>query len=69
MTRERIEKLSTLFLAIFSTGLAAQLATVGMAPQQWLGALAAVCGSIGLALAVRLWPMTPVEARGTVSGD
>lgn len=62
MTREKAEKLGTLFLAVFSTGLAAQLASVGMEPLQWAGATAAVLGSIGIAAAVRLWPQ-PAEAE------
>jgi hypothetical protein len=69
MTREKIEKLSTLFLAVFCTGLAAQLATVGMAPLQWIGAALAVTGSIGLALAVRVWREAPAQARRASSTD
>jgi len=70
MTRDKIEKLSTLFLAVFSTGLAAQLASVGMEPAQWAGAAAAVSGSIGLALAVRLWPQPQqAPARDQSSRD
>ncbi len=61
MRREKIEKLGSLFTAVFSTGLALQLASVGMEPRQWLGAALAVSGSLGLALAVRAWPH-PVEA-------
>jgi hypothetical protein len=68
MPREKIEKLSTLFLAVFSTGLAVQLASAGMQPQQWIGAAAAVCGSLGLALAVRLWPQ-PAPVRRPASRD
>ena len=46
MTREKTEKLGTLFLAVFSTGLAAQFATAGdMSAVQWLGATAAALGS------------------------
>jgi len=56
MQREKAEKLGSLFLAVFSTGLAAQLASVGMSPTQWLGAAIAVAGSLGVAAAVRLWP-------------
>jgi hypothetical protein len=62
MDREKIEKLGTLFVAVFSTGLALQLAADGMAPRQWVGALLAVIGSLALALAVRAWPH-PAEAR------
>ena len=60
MIPEKAEKLSTLFLAVFSTGLAAQLALDGMGPAQWAGAAAAVLGSLSCAVLVRVWPQ---EAR------
>jgi hypothetical protein len=58
MNRDRIEKLGTLFLAVFSTALAAQLVSTGImeAPIQWAGAVAAVLGSITIAVLVRVWP-------------
>jgi hypothetical protein len=56
MSREKTEKLGSLFLAVFSVGLATQLAHDGMATTQWLGAAAAVLGSIATAVAVRVWP-------------
>ena len=46
MDRERAERLGTLFLAVFSTGLAARFAEDGLAAAQWPGALAAVLGSL-----------------------
>jgi hypothetical protein len=64
MSREKTEKLGSLFLAVFSTGLAAQLATGGMEPGQWLGAAAAVLGSVSMAVAVRVWPR-PAPAIAT----
>jgi hypothetical protein len=63
MTRDKTEKLGTLFLAVFSTGLAAQLAAAGgLEPTQWLGAAAATLGSVGIAVAVRVWRQ-PEPAR------
>lgn len=57
MLRHQIEKLASLFLAVFSTGLASQLARVGgMGHLQWLGAAVAILGSLGLAAGVRIWP-------------
>ena len=57
MTRDKVEKLGTLFLAVFSTGLAAQLASVGaLESTEWLWATVATLGSIAAAVAVRLWP-------------
>lgn len=64
MSRDRIEKLGTLFLAVFSTALAAQLVSTGImdAPTQWAGAVAAVLGSLGIAVIVRVWPQ-PEQAK------
>jgi hypothetical protein len=62
MSREKTEKLGSLFLAVFSTGLAAQLATGGMEADQWFGAAAAVLGSISMAVAVRVWPQPQAVA-------
>jgi hypothetical protein len=64
MDRARAERLSTLFLAVFSTGLAARFAADGLAPGQWPGALAAVLGSLAVAAVVRIWPRPqPVRSR------
>jgi hypothetical protein len=63
MHREKIEKLATLFLAIFSSGLAAQLASVGaLESVEWIGAAVATLGSVGLAVGVRIWPQPAVAA-------
>lgn len=63
MDRAKAEKLGSLFLAVFSTGLAAQLATAhGMQPMQWIGAAAAVAGSLAIAVAVRVWPQPQPQA-------
>lgn len=60
MSREKTEKLGSLFLTVFSAGLAAQLAADGMETTQWLGAAAAVLGSVAMAVAVRVWPRPQV---------
>lgn len=65
MDRAQFEKLGTLFLAIFSSGLTLQLATDGMSPAQWAGGLAAVAGSLALAATVRLWP-EPIQAQAKI---
>lgn len=64
MSRDRIEKLGTLFLAVFSIALSAQLLSTGIleAPAQWAGAVAAVLGSITIAVVVRVWPQ-PAQAK------
>ena len=66
MSRQKAEKLGTLFLAVFSTGLVAQFATTsGLEPQQWFGAAAAVLGSLSAAVVVRVWRQ-PEPQRVTV---
>jgi len=55
MTRDSIEKLGTIFLAVFSTGLALVLASE-MNPVQRFGALVAVSASLALSVVVRRWP-------------
>lgn len=57
MTADKAEKLGSLFLAVFSVGLTAQLASVGMLHGvQWIGAGLASLGSVAIAVAVRVWP-------------
>lgn len=69
MSRAKAEKLGTLFLAVFSTGLVAQFATTtGLEPQQWFGASAAVLGSLSAALMVRIWRQ-PEPQRAAVRKD
>jgi len=68
MIRERAEKLATLFLALFSTGLALQMASVGaLHSTAWFGAVIAILGSVGLAVGVRLWPQ-PTRAEANRRG-
>jgi hypothetical protein len=63
MTSDRAEKLATLFLAIFSTALAAQLAVDGALRGQGLAGAAVAClGSVALAVAVRVWPQPAAAA-------
>ena len=49
---------------LLSGASAGHYAAMGMNAQQWLGAAAAVFGSVGLAVAVRIWP-TAEKARVT----
>jgi hypothetical protein len=55
MISEKAEKLGSIFLAVFATGLAAVMAADGMGPMQKLGAGLAVAASMSLAIAVRVW--------------
>jgi hypothetical protein len=43
-------------LVITSGGLAGHYASMGMNGVQWAGAIAAVLGSVTVAVAVRVWP-------------
>jgi hypothetical protein len=53
---------ATVSLVIISGGLAGHYAAIGMTPVQWAGAVAAVLGSVTLAVAVRVWPL-PQKAK------
>ena len=63
MERERIERLATLFLAVFSTGLALVMAEQLGGPAQRIGAVLAVAGSLCLAMIVRTWPVAAKVAN------
>ena len=63
MTRQKVENFGSLFLAVFTIGLSAQLGLDGMSPLQWGGAAAAVGGSLALAWAVRAWPSNRAQQR------
>lgn len=56
MTRAKAVELGSFLLVILSAGLTGAYAAEGMAPAQWLGAAAAVFGSVVIAVAVRVWP-------------
>lgn len=49
-------------LVIASGGMAGHYASLGMNGIQWAGAIAAVLGSVTVAVAVRVWP-TPQKAK------
>lgn len=49
-------------MVFISGGLAGHYASLGMSPAQWVGAAAAVLGSVTLAVAVRVWP-APAKAK------
>jgi hypothetical protein len=54
--REKFEKLGSIFLVVFTTGLAVVLAADGMERGQWFGSLLAIVASMTLAVTVRAWP-------------
>jgi len=49
-------------LVFASGGMAGHYASLGMSPVQWMGAAAAVLGSVTLAVCVRVWP-APEKAK------
>lgn len=61
ITKKDLVEWSTAGLVLLSGATAGHYAAVGMNPTQWLGAAAAVLGSVGVAVAVRVWP-TPQKA-------
>ncbi|MDE2487063.1 MAG: hypothetical protein KGO51_06670 [Alphaproteobacteria bacterium] len=64
MIREKLEKLGSLFLAVFSLGLAVVMAADGLEGRQLFGSLIAVLASMTLAVTVRAWPRpAKVEVR------
>ena len=50
-------------LVFLSGAMTGHYAAVGMNTVQWAGALAAVLGSVTVAVAVRVWPQEPVKAQ------
>jgi hypothetical protein len=56
----------TAALVVVSAGLLGQYAAHGLSPSQWISGLAAVGGSIALAVIVRTWPKpeTAQQAEG-----
>lgn len=49
---------ATIGLIVVVAGLVGQYAAQGMSPRQWAAGLAAIAGSIALAMIVRCWPAT-----------
>lgn len=49
-------------MVVISGAMAGHHAAVGMNPTQWMGAIAAVLGSVAVAVAVRVWP-APAKAN------
>ena len=62
VTKKDLVEWSTAGLVLLSGATAGHYAAMGMNLQQWLGAAAAVFGSVGVAVAVRIWP-EPEKAK------
>lgn len=62
ITKQSLAEWGSAGLVLLSGATAGHFAALGMSPSQWLGAAAAVFGSIGVAVAVRTWP-SPQKAE------
>jgi hypothetical protein len=69
ITLKELADWATASLVIISGGLAGHYAAAGMTPIQWAGALAAVLGSVTVAVAVRVWPAGAKAAAGQRQRD
>ena len=66
ITLKDLSDWSSIALVVCSGALTGHYASVGMNAVQWAGALAAVLGSITVAVAVRVWP---AQAKAKVKAD
>ena len=55
---KEIVEWASVALVVTSGGMAGHYASLGMNGIQWAGAIAAVLGSVTVAVAVRVWPET-----------
>jgi hypothetical protein len=62
ITNKDMAEWGTTLLVIASGAMAGHYAALGMSTLQWAGAVAAVLGSVTLAVAVRVWP-APMKAK------
>ncbi len=64
ITKQLVAEWGSAGLVLLSGATAGHFAALGMNPTQWAGAAAAVIGSVGVAVAVRVWPAPEnAEAR------
>ena len=59
---KEIVEWASVALVVASGGMAGHYASIGMNGIQWAGAIAAVLGSVTVAVAVRVWP-APQKAK------
>jgi hypothetical protein len=62
ITRKDLAHWGSAALVFLSGAMTGHYAAVGMEPVQWAGAVAAVLGSVTVAVAVRVWP-APAKAK------
>ncbi|MFN3585161.1 hypothetical protein [Phenylobacterium sp.] len=56
ITKKRLAEWASAGLVLLSGAMAGHYAALGMNLVQWAGAVAAVLGSVTVAVAVRIWP-------------
>jgi hypothetical protein len=62
ISKKDLAEWSSAGMVFISGGMAGHYASLGMSPVQWVGAAAAVLGSVTVAVAVRVW-QAPVKAK------
>ncbi|MFC3068777.1 hypothetical protein [Phenylobacterium soli] len=62
VSKKDLAEWSSAAMVFISGGMAGHYASLGMSQAQWVGAAAAVLGSVTVAVAVRVWP-APVKAK------
>lgn len=62
LSKQDVAEYGSAGLVLLSGATAGHFAAVGMDAVQWAGAIAAVLGSVTVAVAVRVWP-APVRAK------
>ena len=63
ITKKDLIEWSSAGLVFLSGAMTGHYAAIGMNPVQWAGALAAILGSVTVAVAVRVWPSKSATAN------
>ncbi|WP_296599387.1 hypothetical protein [Phenylobacterium sp.] len=63
ITKKDLADWSSASLVFLSGAMTGHYAAIGMNPVQWSGAIAAVLGSVTVAVAVRVWPVKTATAE------
>lgn len=63
ITKKDLIEWGSACLVFLSGAMTGHYAAIGMNPVQWAGALAAILGSVTVAVAVRVWPSKSATAN------
>jgi hypothetical protein len=63
ITKKDLIEWSSACLVFLSGAMTGHYAAIGMNPVQWAGSLAAILGSVTVAVAVRVWPSKSATAN------